>query len=177
MTDTSTDEPAADEREAAPDDKSRRRLLRILIGLAIGIPVTIEVSTFFGMLSGDREVDAVDIGDELLPATPQTETLVDSSVYEGPPRQYELVAELTNTTEATTELTVGPLYTGDGNRVAGTVSREAAPGETVELTARWRLEADRMPEAVRARTAWGDDAVTERVALARPAVYPGTPSA
>lgn len=162
--------------DQSPDDPSRRRLLRLLIGLAIGIPITIEASTFFGMLSGDRGDGAVDIGDELLPATPQTETLVDSSVYEGPPRQYELVAELTNTTDATTELTVGPLFTADGGRVSGTTAREAAPGEMVELTARWRLEADRIPEAVRVRATWGDDAVTERVELTRPAVYQGTPS-
>lgn len=169
MTDT-------DESEA-PEDASRRRLIRLLIALAIGIPITIEASTFLGLLSGDRGDGAADIGDELLPATPQAETLVDSSVYEGPPRQYELVVELTNTADVATELTVGPLFTAEGGRVSGTTAREAAPGETIELVARWRLEADRMPEAVRVRTAWGDDAVTERVELARPAVYPGTPSA
>jgi hypothetical protein len=169
-----SDTPLTD-TDQSPDDPSRRRLFRILLALAIGIPVAIEASTFFGMLSGERGDGAADIGDELLPDTPQTETLLDSSVYEGPPRQYELVVGVENQTETDFELTVGPLFTDAGDRVSGTVTREVPAGESRELRARWELDGETMPEAVRVRGTADGEETTERVALARPAVYSGTP--
>lgn len=167
MTDTTSD--------TDPEDPSRRRLFRILLALAIGIPVAVEASTFLGMLSGERGDGAADIGAQLLPETPQTETLLDSSVYEGPPRQYELVAGVENQTERTYELTVGPLFTEAGDRVAGTVAREVPAGESRELTAHWVLEDGAMPAAARVRAKWNGEATTDRIELARPAVYSGTP--
>lgn len=158
-----------------PEDPSRRNLFRLLLALAIGIPVAIEASTFLGMLTGERGDEVADIGAELLPDTPQTETLLDSSVYEGPPRQYELVAGVENETESDYELTVGPLFTEAGDRVAGTESREVPAGEDGELTARWELEGEAMPAAVRARATWDGETADERVELARPAIYSGTP--
>jgi len=169
MTDTSSTDTES------PEDPSRRRLFRILLALAIGIPVAIEASTFVGMLTGERGDEVVDIGGELLPDTPQTETLLDSSVYDGPPRQYELVAGIENETESDYELTVGPLFTEAGDRVAGTVSREVPAGEDGELTARWELESEAMPAVVRVRATWAGEEADERVELARPAVYSGTP--
>lgn len=168
---TSTD---TDRSESQTDELSRRRLFRVLLALGIGIPVAIEVSTFFGLITGDREDGPADIGDELLPETPQTETLLDSSVYAGPPRQYELVAGVENSTETASELTVGPLFTESGDRVAGTVTREIPAGDSRELTARWDLDAEAMPAAIRMRATWNGEEVTDRVELARPAVYSGS---
>lgn len=167
MTDTQSD--------TDPEDPSRRRLFRLLLALAIGIPVAVEASTFVGMLTGERRETVADIGDELLPETPQTETLLDSSLYEGPPRQYELVAGVENETESAYELTVGPLFTEAGDRVAGTVTRAVPAGESRELTARWELEDEAMPAAVRTRATWNGETADERIELARPAVYSGTP--
>lgn len=171
MTDTSSTDTES------PEDPSRRRLFRILLALAIGVPVAVEASTFVGMLTGERGDEVADIGAELLPDTPQTETLLDSSVYEGPPRQYELVAgiENENENESDYELTVGPLVTEAGDRVAGTKSREVPAGEDRELIARWELEREAMPAAVRVRATWDGEAADERVELARPAVYSRIP--
>lgn len=165
-----------DTEEQQPDEHSRRRLIRILLGLGIGIPVAIELSTFFGLLTGDRGDGAADIGDELLSDSPPSETLLDSSVYEGPPRQYELVVGVENATETTAELVVGPLFTDAGDRVAGTERIEVPAGGRRELTARWELADEAMPAAVRARATWDGEEATERIELARPAVYSGTPS-
>lgn len=171
MSDTPSDTDPSQSRA----EPSRRRWLQLLLALALGIPVAIEASTFLGLLTGDRTDGAADIGDELLPESPPTETLLDSSVYEGPPRQYELVAGVENTTEYPVELTVGQLFTESGDQIAGTVTREVPPGERRELTARWALPDETMPAAVRARATWDGEEVTDRVTLARPAVYSGTP--
>jgi hypothetical protein len=169
-TTTSTDD------QQQPDEHSRRRLLRLLLALGIGIPVAIELSTFLGLLTGERGDGAADIGDELLPESPQAETLLDSSVYEGPPRQYELVVGVENSTETAAELVVGPLFTDAGTRVAGTERIEVPAGERRELTARWELDSGAMPGAVRARATWNGEETTDRVQLARPAVYSGAPA-
>ena len=170
---STTPDSATDQQQ--PDEHSRRRLLRVLLALGIGIPVAIELSTFFGLLAGDRGDGAADIGDELLTESPQRETLLDSSVYEGPPRQYELVVGVENPTETAAEFAVGPLFTESGDSVTGTERVEVPAGESRELTARWELEDGVMPGAVRARATWNDETAGERVELARPAVYSGSP--
>lgn len=180
--DTHDAEPNADdtpdespEGTAEDDGQSRRRMLRLLVGLGLGIPIAVELSTFLGLLSGGRGNDTVDIGDELLPDSPQPETVLDSSVYEGGERQYELVIEVENTESSTYEFVVGPLFTESGDKVAGTTAlRDIPPGETRTLTARWVI-GDATPGAVRVRGSWADERITRRVSLTRPAVYSGTP--
>ena len=177
--DTPDAEPNADDtpdESPADDGHSRRRMLRLLVGLGLGIPIAVELSTFLGLISGDRGNETVDIGDELLPDSPQTETVLDSGVYEGGKRQYELVVEVENTASSPYEFVVGPLFTASGDKVAGTTAlRDIPPGETQELTARWEI-GDATPDAVRARGSWADERLSRRVSLSRPAVYPGSPN-
>jgi len=137
--------------------------------------VAIEASTFFGLLSGERGDGRADIGDELLTDTPQTETIVDSSVFEGPPRVYELVIEVTNDEETPYELTAGPLFTAAGEKITGSTTAEIPAGETGELNKQWGIPKEATPAAVELRAVWGDTEVSERVALAQPAVYQGSP--
>lgn len=167
------DEPSPSSDDAA-DKTSRRWLIRVLVGLGLGIPIAIEASTFFGLLSGERGDGSADIGDELLTETPQTETLVDSSVFQGPPRQYEFIVEVTNNEETPYELTAGPLYTDAGEK-SETTTAEIAAGEGGELVSQWEIPADATPTAVQLRATWGENELSERVALARPAVYQGSP--
>lgn len=163
---------AASSSESSADGASRRTLVRLLIAVAIGIPVVIEVGTLLGMLGGDGGDEPVGIGDELLPATPQPETVADSSVTVSEVWTFELVVEVTNAADQPYELVLGPVRTDRSDPVGGTRSTgEVSPGATTTLRADWEIPAASSPTAVGAVATWGDERVQERVEIESPPVY------
>lgn len=169
----------------------RRTLIRLLVGLGIGVPVAIEVATFLGLfgsrvLDGEdgaggtpTEVptttppaDAVGVGDELLPATPQTDTVTAAEVRtEDGGRVFVMTVAVENDTGAGYELRLDALSTRAGTTVTGGGRSEVvAPGESATVTGRWELPPGERPGAVIAVAtlfrADGDrETVTRRVPL------------
>lgn len=160
----------------------RRTLIRLLVGLGIGIPLLVEGITFFGLLEaqllgGDDggdvtatpawtpEEGAVSTGEELLAETVQTEQLTTASlVVEDETRVLTLTARVDNPTNATYEFQFGAVTTGgdetiDGGDTTGTVP----PGESGLVTAQWRLSGDQYPRAVEVTAVIEADGSTERV--------------
>lgn len=149
-------------REEGLDDESRRWLIRLLVGLAIGIPVAIEASTFVGLLNrhfggGSTDTAAptetpagrrVGVGDELLPETPPADTLQHAAVHdEGDAWVFEATVMVENTGDVPYEARVGAVTAGDGTRVEGSdATGQVPPGESATVTATRRLPAGSEPE-------------------------------
>ena len=150
----------------------RRNLVRLLVGVSIGLPVAIEAATFLGLFrsrvvdggdgDGDGAVtttqgdggappeDAVGVGDELLPETPQTETVTGAQIRtEGGDRVFVLTVALENDTDRRYELRLDALSTRTGTTVPGGArSEQLEPGESATVTGRWTLPAGEDPGAV-----------------------------
>lgn len=175
----------------------RRNLIRLLVGLGIGLPIAIELATFGGLFGSrvldggdaggngdgtgaptpaDEETppeDAVGVGDELLPATDQSDTVTDLAVRtEGGDRVFVMTVAVENDTEDGYELRLDALSTREGTTVSGGGrSEEIDPGGSATVTGRWDLPADERPGAVIVvATLIGPDGsretVTRRVTLA-----------
>lgn len=145
----------------------RRTLIRLLIAVGIGIPVLIEAATFAGLFgsrvgNGGAEptpetpteatppTDVVGVGDELLPATPQADTVTGAEVQpvDGD-REFVLTVEVTNDAETGYELRLDALTTDDGTTVpGGGRSGQIAPGASEVVTGRWTLPPGEDPAAV-----------------------------
>ena len=146
----------------------RRTLIRLLVGLGIGLPVAIEVATFLGLFrsrvgDGDDDTpsptpgetetpppDAVGVGDELLPATPQTDTVTGAEVRtEDGDRVFVMTVDVENDTEFGYELRLDALTTRQGTTVTGGGrSEQIEPGGSATVTGRWVLPDGERPEAV-----------------------------
>ena len=170
----------------------RRNLIRLLVGLGIGLPVAIELATFFGLfesrvLDGGGEgpgtstpgptetppEDAVGVGDELLPGTEQADTVTAAEVRTADgERRFVMTVEVENDTEDGYELRLDALTTASGTTVTGGGrSAEIAPGESATVTGQWELPAGERPEALivvatLVRPDGGRETVTRRVTLA-----------
>lgn len=158
---------------------SRRTLIRLLVGAAIGIPIAVEGRTLIGLVDkhffgGERHerddterADRVGVGDEVLPETAASERISDMYV-EAPDETwtFHLVIEITNHGEAPYEFSVGPVTT-TGGTVDGRERTEALePGASTTLNAAWTIPEGSKPTdvSVRAVTNPGDDAeLVERV--------------
>ncbi|WP_311172906.1 hypothetical protein [Halobellus ordinarius] len=153
--------------DADDEEVSRRWLIRILIGLGIGIPVAIEATTFLGLIrerlfgGGENEDDgtttetatpqpSVGVGDELLPETPQSETLTDAVVnIRDDSWRFEIVVDVENTGEAEYELRLSTVTTGGGTTVEDRASTGQIPaGESQRLTNAWELPTGESPETL-----------------------------
>lgn len=132
----------------------RRTLVRLLIGLAIGIPVLVEAVTFFGLIEhrlfdgGGRDTpigtatpDRVGVGEELLPATPPSETVTDAVIRgQDTPWLFVLTVEVENPLDVPYELRLGTLTLADGGTVAGGASSGQVPADgSGEVTGAWEL--------------------------------------
>ena len=170
-----------DESDAA----RRRTIIRLLVGLGIGVPVLVELATFVGLveqsLLGDDASDAeeattaepagsegsgggVGVGDELLPETPQGETLSVASFRAGDDSWVlTLAAAVENTEPSPYTVQFGPVTTLDGERVDGS-SRAVTvdAGETGQVTGTWQLSPGNRPASVVVRTAVGEADPTAR---------------
>lgn len=140
--------------EADSSGLSRRTLIRILIGLGIGIPILVEGLTFLGLVQnafgdGDEETGAA-VGDELFPDTAQRETLIDATLRDDADgRVLALTVRVENTTGLPYAVRLGAVVLRDGSSVEGGGSTgRIPPGETASATGRWTLPAGGRPDSV-----------------------------
>lgn len=163
----------------------RRWLIRLLVGLGLGIPIVIEGATFGRLVSerlfgGDDGAEptatttarrAVGVGDELLPETTPTERLSSATVDAGDERwRLVLTVEVQNTGRVPYELELGAVTTADGERVPGEATTgRIPPGQSAFVTGAYSLATGATPESVvAAAITHGADAERReyRVALA-----------
>lgn len=178
--------------EPSEEGVDRRRLIRWIAVLAFVVPVVVELITFGGLI-GDKllpggdddgaastttpdanDEDPVGIGDELLPETAASETVVTSEVRGDPSSDgtYVLRVAIENTTEAAVELRLTQLRLNDGaTQESVSSSGSIAAGEDGELTAAWTVPGGSMPDAVEVVALQGGETVVSRfVELKRPPI-------
>lgn len=166
-----TGAPGERRTDTAPgdeDETTRRWWIRLMIALAIGIPIAIESGTLIGLvdqhfLGGDdggdgngagdgtdTPVGGVGVGDDLLAGTDRTERIADAFIStRGGTRTFTLAVSVENTGDRPYRLTLGDLRTDDGTRVAGERSTDPiAPGESSSAVARWDLPGGAAPREV-----------------------------
>jgi hypothetical protein len=181
------------ETEGDSDANVRRRwLVRLLVGLGIGIPVVVEGATFARLL-GDRlfgggddatsgvdptatptpTVDRVAVGDELLPETTPADTLTDAVIRADDGWTLALTVAVDNTTDTPYALRLGTVHTAGGQAIeGGTTTGQIPPGESRTTTGEWELPASATPDAIDLTALTIPDegtttAVRDRVALAK----------
>lgn len=142
----------------------RRTLIRLLVGLGIGVPVAIEAATFLGLFErrlldgGDGgptrtpAPDRVGLGDELLPETPPADTVTHAEVRTGEGGwSFALEVTVTNGTDAPYELRLGEVTTSSGRTVAGGGSTPRVPGGASDaVLGHWTLPEGDTPQRVEA---------------------------
>lgn len=149
------------------DERRRKRLIRIVVVLALAVPLVIEGLTFGGLLSstllgggGDdggtvtpdgtaTPTAGVGVGDELLAATPQRETLRTASVQAtGETWTLTLSVTVNNTANSSYQFQLGTVETTGGETVSNSASVTVPPGETETVTGQWSLPAGDRPRAI-----------------------------
>lgn len=169
--------------EEEDDGVNRKRLVRILLVLAIGIPLIVEGATFTGLIStkllgGGADdgaatatptptpaVERVGVGEQLLPDTEPDERVTTTSLRaESGNWVYTMSVTVNNTSNSTYELRLHSITTGDGTTVAEVSSVTLDPGERGAVTGQWALPEGSRPDyvAVVAVSGTGDDATTIR---------------
>lgn len=156
-----------------PGGIDRRTLIRILVGLGIGIPVLIEALTLLGLVGdlfgpGDGETPTptetatgVGVGDELLPETPATDT-VESAFIALEGWTFTMVVGIENTTDRTYELRLRSVTTDGGATVrGGGESDPVPPGESGSVTGSWDLPEGSSPASVDVVSIARDGTVTK----------------
>ena len=143
----------------------RRTLIRLLVAFSIGVPVGIELLTLGGMFgrgpfsrrSPSRNTpspEGVGVGDELLPETPQRETLTAAAIRDGGDWQLTMTIDVENPTDNPYVLRLGPVTLDSGRSVdGGGTSGRIPPGSARAVTGRWSLPAGSTPRAVDVLTA------------------------
>ena len=163
------------------DGISRRWLIRLIVGVGIGLPVLIELRTFvalvrswLGIESEDRtppptpDEDAVGIGDEILPETPAVERLRSAKISDGAGDvwPFTVVLSVENSDDVPYAFSLGAVTTTGETVVDGGVGTERlAPGESTTVATTWSLPKGEQPRrmAVRGeRFADGGSEVIER---------------
>lgn len=139
----------------------RRTLIRLLVGLGIGIPILIEAATFLGLVesrlfgdgsdgngTGTPAARRVAIGDELLPATVQSETLADAVIRgANDPWVLAITVAVENRGEVPYELRLRDVTLTDGRTVTGRSSTgRIATGASGRVTGAWELPAGSTPD-------------------------------
>lgn len=146
---------------AAPDtaepDGGPNWWLRLVIVLAVAIPLVIEGGTLLGMIGAQigpeptgtptPTDEGVGVGDELLAATEASETVTDA-VLDADGR-FTLTVRVVNAGSTPYELRLGNVTTGDGTLVPGNASTGTlAPGRETALANRWVLPTDERPDTL-----------------------------
>ena len=136
----------------------RRTLVRLLVVLAIGIPVLIEAVTFLGLVEtrlfdGDGATTTpaeggVRPGEELLPDTPQSEVVAEAAIRgESTPWVFVLTVTVENPTDDPYELRLGTLTLGGGRTVPGEATTGRIPaGGSGEVTGAWEVPQGATPD-------------------------------
>lgn len=152
-----TDDVAAEPARADQMTTDRRRLLKWLIGLAIAIPIALEGATVLGLLGGEFGGDGgLAVGDDLLPATDNAETVRELAVADG---RFELAVEVTNTGDSPYGLTVSAVQLSTGESLATPASVGPVDvGASATLANTWTLPATAEPTALEVvAREYGDD--------------------
>lgn len=160
----------------------RRTLIRLLVGIGIGLPLLIEGVTFLGLLeaqllgnggpqatpTGTPPEDGVAVDGELLPETAPADTLSTASIaVEGDDRTLTLTAFVENTGNASYELRLGSVRTRGGTQVGGSATTGTIPpGESGTVTEQWDLPGGSMPGYVTVTAVVGDERIQRTVPLA-----------
>jgi hypothetical protein len=161
----------------------RRTLIRLLVGLGIGIPLLIEGATFVGLIeaqffgngdgdpttpTGTPPAEGIAVDDELLPETAAEDTLSTASLAAGADgRTLTLTVLVENTGDAPYELRLGAVRTRGGTRVGGSATTGTiAPGDSGTVTEQWDLPDGSMPGFVTVTAVVGDERVERTVPLA-----------
>ncbi|WP_338741002.1 hypothetical protein [Haloplanus salilacus] len=167
MTDDTDDTPTTD-TDTEDGAISKRTLIRLLVGFAIGVPLVIEGATFFELFrqqfAGDDnpedttdtgtptpESDAVGVGDDLLPTTDRTETLTEATLREaeGDRWSLSLTVDVTNGGETDYEFQLLSVVLRDGRSISGRTSTDRVPPEESRtVTGEWSIPAGSTPDAV-----------------------------
>lgn len=157
----------SDGADGDPEDGfpiSRRWLIRLLVGLGVGIPVAIEGATLLGLVGdrlfgGDGEGGTtttttprpeIGVDDELLPETAPTDRLTAARIDAGGDDwQLVLSVRVQNTGNTDYELVLGDIAVSDGTTVAGEFTTgRLPPGESAFVTGTWTLPTGTQPERV-----------------------------
>lgn len=169
---------SGDATDGGPEDRRRRRLLRLLVGLAIGIPVLVEGLTFAGLL-GDRfgggdgdggatttATGGVRVGDVLPIDAPVETRLVAGELRQGEDAwTLELTVEVRNGGDHPFGLELSTVTTSDGAGVAGSASTgRVDPGETARVTETWALPANALPATLTVVTTTYGEETRQRAA-------------
>jgi hypothetical protein len=198
----STPEENAAESDEGPGDRPpegttrRQWLIRLLVGLGLGIPITIEGLTFVGLIrtrllgegdgsNGDDgggtgtetprptvSPGGVGVGDELLPASRPVDRVDDLVLIpDGGTWTFSMTVAVENTGEDPYELILGSVETDDGKRVPGSnrATGQLAAGESGRVTGVWEVPADSEIATIKAiAVVYAGDArtITEEVPLA-----------
>lgn len=148
---------------------SRRTLLRILIAVAVGIPILIESITFLRLLlSPDEDEedggdgtgdDAVGIGDEILKETPQEETISNAVVLVREENWFfSLGVEIQNNTQKEYRIEFGNVKTKSGKTFPSEVgSFIVEPEQTRTVESEWVLPEAEMPDEVTVTAVYSDE--------------------
>jgi hypothetical protein len=158
-----TDDPDTD----TTGGLSKRTLIRLLVGISIGVPLVVEGATFLELfrrqLGGEGDGDtattgtatpsaeAVGVGDDLLPSTDRSETLAEAVLRERDADGWPLTltVDVTNDAETAYEFQLLTVTLDDGRSVGGRASTgRLAPGERGSVTGEWSIPAGSTPAAV-----------------------------
>lgn len=155
----------------------RRTLVWLLVALGLGIPILIELWTFFGLIQAQVDGDEgggtrpspdgrrrVGVGDELLPGTDPDETVTEAVVRaDEEPWTFVLSVQVRNDEAGAYELRLGSATLGNGDVVEGGASTgQVEPGETTTVTGSWELPPGTTPRAVAVvAILYSDDATPE----------------
>ncbi|WP_323676064.1 hypothetical protein [Halorubellus sp. PRR65] len=126
---------------------SRRKYLKYLIALAVGIPVALEAGTFLGLLQGQvGEERGLSVGDDLLAETSRPETVNALAVTGG---TFELSVSVENTGDVPYGVSISEVKLSDGETLAGDASvGPIAAGESATLAGEWALPSGVSPTAL-----------------------------
>jgi hypothetical protein len=145
-------------------ETDRRRLITVLIIIAIAVPIVIEgmtllglVGQYFGDDTGTPTATAtpapasgtVGVGDDLLAETDRTEEVTTATVQTGEQWTFTLTVSVENTAGAPYELRLGAVTTNDGRRIDGEATTgQISPNGTATVTAQWTLPSGSLPDTV-----------------------------
>ena len=162
-----------DDEAERPGGISRRTLIRLLVGLGIGIPILIETLTLLGLVGqqfgpGGTETPTptfgpggVSVGGELLPETAAADTL-ESATISAEGWTFAMTVAVDNRSDRTYELRLRTVTTDAGERVpGGGESDPIPPGESGSVTGRWDLPEGASPASVDVVALSSDGTVTK----------------
>ncbi|MFC6954426.1 hypothetical protein [Halorubellus litoreus] len=133
--------------QAGQMSSDRRKYLKYLIALAVGIPVALEAGTFFGLLQGQvGDEQGLSVGEDLLAETSRPETVDTLAVAGG---TFELSVTVENTGDVDYGVSISEVKLSNGETLSGDASvGPIAPGDTATLAGEWSLPDGVTPTAL-----------------------------